>query len=260
VNGDSPTKQYYLLNPIFHYSNIPCSYVDISDLAIVLMVVKTLKKKLVQWLGPWFAYWTIRLLGLTMRLEEVNSDIPRSIREKGIPVIGAFWHGRLLMMPLIYKGKKLSFLVSPHRDGQIVGKALVRFGFHPILGSTHRNRFSSFKQLMKAHENGSDIGIAPDGPRGPRYRVQSGVIELARLTKRPVIPFTFSSSKRRILRTWDHFLLPYPFSKGIFIWGEPVYVDRNGDRAHIEEKRLLLERRLNELTERADHYFDPPEK
>jgi lysophospholipid acyltransferase (LPLAT)-like uncharacterized protein len=222
------------------------------------MVIKALKKKLVVWLGPWFAYWTIRLLGLTMRLEEVNPEIPRSFREKGVPAIGAFWHGRLLMMPLIHKGKRLSFLVSPHRDGQVVGKALVRFGFDPILGSTHRNRFSSFKKLIKAQENGSDIGIAPDGPRGPRHRVQIGVIELARLTGRPVLPFTFSASKRKILRTWDHFLLPYPFSRGVFICGEPIYVDLNGDRAHLEEKRLLLERRLNELTERADHYFDRP--
>ena len=222
------------------------------------MVFKRIKKKLVVRLGPWFAYWTIRLLGLTMGLEELNPEIPRSFREKSIPAICAFWHGRLLMMPLIYKGKKLSFLVSPHRDGQVVGKALARFGFDPILGSTHRNRFSSFKKLVKAHENGSDIGIAPDGPRGPRYRAQIGVIELARVTGRPVLPFTFSASKRKILKTWDHFLLPYPFSKGVFIWGEPIYVDSNGDRAHLEEKRLLLERRLNELTERADHYFDSP--
>jgi lysophospholipid acyltransferase (LPLAT)-like uncharacterized protein len=226
----------------------------------VKIVIKTLKKKLVAWLGPWFAYWTIRFLGLTMRLEEVNSEIPRSFMEKGVCVIGAFWHGRLLMMPLIYKGKSLSFLVSPHRDGQVVGKALVRFGFHPILGSTHRNRFSSFKQLIKAHENGYDIGIAPDGPRGPKNRVQVGVIELARLTGRPVIPVTFSASKRKILRTWDHFLLPYPLSRGVFIWGEPVYVDPNGDRAHLEEKRFLLEARLNDLTEMADHYFDRPGK
>ena len=222
------------------------------------MVLKRIKKKLVAWLGPWFAYWTIRFLGLTMRFEEVNPEIPRSFTEKGIPGIGAFWHGRLLMMPFIYKGKKLSFLVSPHRDGQVVGKALVRFGFEPILGSTSRNAFSGFKKMVKAHKNGSDIAIVPDGPVGPRYRVQIGVIELARLTGRPVVPLTFSASKRKTLRTWDQFLLPYPFSKGVFIWGEPVYVDPNGDRTHLEEKRLLLERRLNELTERADHYFDRP--
>ena len=218
------------------------------------MIIKRVRKKLVAWLGSWFAYWAIKILALTMQFEEINPEIPRQFWENGVPAIGAFWHGRLLMMPVVYKGKKLSFLVSPHRDGQVVGKALNRFGFHPILGSTTRKGFSGFKQMAKSH--GSDIAIVPDGPRGPRHRVQIGVIELAKLTGKAVVPLSFSASKRKVFHSWDQFLLPYPFSKGVFIWGEPVYVDRNGDRAHLEEKRTLLENRLNELTEKADHYFE----
>jgi len=218
------------------------------------MFLKTLKKKVVSWLGPWLAYWTIKILSWTMQFDEINPEIPRRGWDKGIPAIGAFWHGRLLMMPIVYKGRGLSFLVSSHRDGQVVGKALQRFGFHAILGSTTRKGFSGFKQMVKAY--GSDIAIVPDGPRGPRHRVQIGVIELAKLTGRAVIPLTFSSSKRKIFNTWDQFLLPYPFSKGVFMWGEPIEVDPHGDRPHLEEKRILLENRLNDLTERADHYFN----
>lgn len=220
------------------------------------MGLKSLKKKVVAWMGPWFAYWTIKILGRTMRFEEIHPEIPRSFWEKKTPAIGAFWHGRLLMMPLIYKGKKLSFLVSHHRDGQVVGKALERFGFQAILGSTTRRGVSAFKKMVKAHQDGADIALVPDGPRGPCCRVQIGVIELARLIGRPVVPLTFSASKRKVFKTWDRFLLPYPFSKGVFIWGEPVHVDPNGDRGHLEEKRMLLEKRLNDLTEKADHYFD----
>jgi lysophospholipid acyltransferase (LPLAT)-like uncharacterized protein len=222
------------------------------------MFFKRLKKKLVSWWGPWLAYWTIKLLGLTMRFEEIHPEIPRSFWERRTPAIGAFWHGRLLMMPHVYKGHQLSFLVSSHRDGQVVGRALKRFGFHAILGSTTRKGFSAFKQMVRAFQNGSDIAITPDGPRGPRESVQIGVIELAKLAERPIVPLSFSASRRKILKTWDHFLLPYPFSKGVFIWGEPILVDPNGDRAHLEERRALLEKRLNELTERADHYFDSP--
>ena len=218
------------------------------------MILKPLKKKLVSGLGPWLAYWAIKILGQTMQFEEINPEIPRRFWKKGVPAIGAFWHGRLLMMPVVYKGKKLSFLVSPHRDGQVVGKALRRFGFHAILGSTTRKGFSGFKQMVKAH--GSDIAIVPDGPRGPRRRVQIGVIELAKLTGRAVVPLTFSASKRKIFNTWDQFLLPYPFSKGVFIWGKPIYVEQNRNRVYLEEVKTLLEKRLDELTERADHYFD----
>ena len=233
-----------------------CGYAALYAMLYEEMTLKTLKKKFVFWFGPWLAYWTIRILGWTMRFEAVGPEIPRSFYEKGIPLIGAFWHGRLLMMPLAYEGKKLSFLVSPHRDGQVVGKALRRFGFEPILGSTTRKGFTAFKNMLRVHREGTDIAIVPDGPRGPRCRAKIGVIELARLTGRPIIPFTYSASRKRVLNTWDHFLLPYPFSKGVFIYGGPLYVDPHGDRAHIEEKRALLEKQLNELTERADHYFD----
>ena len=162
------------------------------------------------------------------------------------------------MMPLIYRGKKASILVSPHRDGQVVGEALQRFGFHTIPGSTYRKGFSGFKQMIKAHQNGSDIGIAPDGPRGPRQKVQLGVIELAKRAGSPIVPVSFGASKGIFFKTWDRFLLPYPFSKGVFIWGEPVYVNPQGNREHLEERRVLLEKRLNELTDQADHHFDFP--
>ncbi len=217
--------------------------------------LKPLKKKIVAWLGPSFVYWTMRILGWTIRVEVINSEMPRSLWEKGIPFIIAFWHGRLLMMPHSYKGRKLSFLVSPHRDGQIIGRAVMPFGFNPILGSSTRKGFSGFKNMIKALQNGSDIMIIPDGPRGPCHKAQIGVIELSRLTGKPIVPVTFSASKKTVFNTWDHFLLPHPFSRGVFIWGEPIQVDPHGDRTHSEEKRLLLENRLDEVTEKADRYF-----
>ncbi len=220
------------------------------------MSLKRLKKKWVEWFGPWLAYHVIRVLGRTMRLEVVNPHIQQQFVKNGIPGIGVFWHDRLLMMPFAYEGKKLSFLVSPHRDGQVVGKALKKFGLTPILGSSTRGGASAIKAMMRAIQNGSDIAIVPDGPRGPRHRLQFGVIELARRTGAPILPIAFSASKKKIFNTWDRFLLPYPFSKGVFVWGEPIYVDRHGDREYLEAMRHLVENRLNALTEEADRYFE----
>lgn len=228
--------------------------------------VKRLRKKVVAWWGPWLAYWTIRLLGWTIRFKVVNPEIPNSLLKQGRLAIGAFWHGRLLMMPhlrAIYReygerGRKMSFLVSSHRDGQVIGKAIERFGFLPILGSTTRGGYMAVQQILKAMKEGYDLAIVPDGPRGPRCRVQNGVIELAKLTGRPIVPVSFSASRKKIFKTWDRFLLPYPFSKGVFIWGEPLYVDPDGDQTHLEQMRALLEKRLNELTEQADRYFGSP--
>jgi len=219
------------------------------------MNFKKIKKKFISRFAPSLAYWTIKFLGWTMRFEVVRPEIPESFWERDLSAIGAFWHGRLLMMPYAYKGKRLSFLVSPHRDGQIVGKALERFGFYPILGSSYRDGSSALKKMEKAIKEGYDVAIVPDGPRGPCQIARFGAIELARRTGRPIVPVSFSASKGKIFKTWDRFLLPYPFSRGVFIWGEPINVDPDGDRDYLEERRLLLERRLNELTKEADLYF-----
>ncbi len=196
-----------------------------------------------------------------MRFEVANAEILQTFLKKGTPGIAAFWHGRLLMMPWLesmhdYQGRKMSFLVSPHRDGQVIGRAVQKFGHYAILGSSSRGGVSAIHQMLKAQKEGYDLMVVPDGPRGPRYRVQIGVIELAKLTGNPIIPLTFGASKRKLMGTWDQFLIPYPFSRGVFIWGEAVYVDRTADRAQLEEKRMLLEKRLRHLTDRADHYFD----
>ena len=217
--------------------------------------LKPLKKRIVAWLAPRLTYWTIRVLGRAMRIEVIYPEIPGSLWERGIPFIMAFWHARLLMMHWAYRGKYMSFLISSHRDGQIMGKAGKLLGHHPTVGSTTHKGFSGFKNMIKALQNGSDIMIIPDGPREPCHKVQIGVIELSRLTGKPIVPVTFSAAKKTVLNTWDRFLLPYPFSSGVFIWGEPIQVNPDGDRTHLEEKRLLLEKQLNELTERADHYF-----
>lgn len=95
----------------------------------------------------------------------------------------------------------------------------------------------------------SDVAITPDGPKGPKYVVQEGAVALARMSGVPVVPVTFASSKKKIFGSWDDFNLPFPFSRGLFVWGEPFYVARDAD---IEESRLKLEKKMRELTEFAD--------
>jgi lysophospholipid acyltransferase (LPLAT)-like uncharacterized protein len=138
----------------------------------VMKILKTTRKKLVPLLGPWLAYWVIKGLGLTMRFEHIHPEIPRSFVQEEMQAIGVIWHGRLLMMVHAYKGqsrKGLSFLVSSHRDGQVVEKALECFGYHAILGSTTRRGFFALREMIKAfcHRNflrmGEVVGSGPSG-------------------------------------------------------------------------------------------------
>ena len=79
---------------------------------------------------------------------------------------------------------------------------------------------------------------------------------LASRTGRPIVPLTFGASKKKIFNSWDRFLFPYPFSRGVFIWGDPIWVDPGEGQAVVEENRKTLESRLNHITTQADHYFD----
>ena len=106
------------------------------------------------------------------------------------------------------------------------------------------------REMIKAAKD-SDLAITPDGPRGPRYVVQDGVIALARLTGMPIMPLTFGSSRKKIFGSWDAFNLPYPFSRGAFMWGEPIYVKKEDD---MKEKKKELETKLREMTDFVDEY------
>ncbi len=116
---------------------------------------------------------------------------------KGVPIIIAFWHGRQLMMPLAYRGKHAAILISQHRDGGLIASIMRQFGFQAIRGSSSRRGAQALRELVKVGRQGQDLVVTPDGPRGPACHVQVGVISLAKLTGFPIIPLTFSCSKKK---------------------------------------------------------------
>jgi lysophospholipid acyltransferase (LPLAT)-like uncharacterized protein len=172
--------------------------------------------------GPGVAFFLIKFLQWTMNIEELNGERIRGFWERGENVIGAFWHGRLLMTPLVYGGGGLKILISRHRDGELITRTVRHFGLGTIRGSSTRGGIGGIKGLVRALQKGYDVAIAPDGPRGPRCKVQPGVIQVAKLSGRPIFPVTFSATPRKVLHTWDRFILPLPFSRGVFVWGEPI--------------------------------------
>jgi lysophospholipid acyltransferase (LPLAT)-like uncharacterized protein len=109
--------------------------------------------------------------------------------------------------------------------------------------------------MDRYYREGGNLAITPDGPQGPKHVVQMGVIELARLTGSPIFPLTCGASRKWVLNNWDHFIVPIPFSRIAYIWGEPVWVPRDSKREEMEEKRLLLQNRLRQITEEADRIF-----
>lgn len=206
-------------------------------------------------IAPFLAKILIRLIASTMRITYVNFDAYGKMLAEGRHIILAFWHGRLLMMPYSYPGRGITILVSQSKDGELVARTVEGFGIESVRGSSSKGWLGGVKGLLKAVRSGRDAAITPDGPRGPGMKAQMGVIQIARTTGLPIIPMTFSASKKKTFNSWDSFILPYPFSRGVFICAEPIRVDRDAGGAQMEEARKRLEDTLCRITAEADGYF-----
>ena len=202
---------------------------------------------------PWVAARYIRLVRLTTRFAERGREIPEAYWRAGKPFILAFWHGRMLLMaPIWPRRRPMNMLISQHRDGEYIARAMGFLGIGTIRGSTTRGGTAALRQMLKALEAGECIGITPDGPSGPRMRASAGIVAAARLGGVPVIPATFSVARCRFLGSWDRFVLALPFTRGVYLWGEPIHVPREADAAAQETARRAIEDALNALSAEAD--------
>jgi lysophospholipid acyltransferase (LPLAT)-like uncharacterized protein len=207
-------------------------------------------------LTPALAAAVVRALGLTLRLTIVGVDALMPAWRARRPTIYALWHGRLLMVPWV-SGKFASargartirVLASRSRDGELIAGFVRHFGLESVRGSSSRGGAAAMRALASALRAGDDVVVAPDGPRGPRQRVQPGLASLAAISGAPVVPIAFSARPARRLRTWDAFLIPAPFARCAVVFGEAIAVDRAADRDEVSAR---LERALEMVTDTAD--------
>lgn len=201
----------------------------------------------------WTVAQYIRLVRVTGRWTYVGGEHAAAMWGADKPFILCFWHGRIFMMPYIWRRPiPFKMLASQHRDGQLIATTVAHLGIGSITGSSSKGGAAALRGILKSLKQGVSVGFTPDGPRGPRMRCSAGVIMAAKLSGVPILPATVAAKKRRILSTWDHFAVALPFTKGLYIWGEPLSVPRDADEAMVETLRLELENRLNALTREAD--------
>jgi lysophospholipid acyltransferase (LPLAT)-like uncharacterized protein len=215
----------------------------------------TILERLALQAGSWIARALIVCLRHVMTWASEGEEVVTSLHDGRRPYIHAFYHDQLLMMTYSYlgrsRGRQLVVLSSRHRDGEYVSRTLERFGHRMVRGSTGRGGAAGLRELIRSLRGGQDVAVAVDGPRGPRHHVQTGVIEAARLGAAPIVPVAFAASRARTLRSWDAFLVPVPLARGAFVYGEPIAVPADADRAAMEMARRVLQDRLDRLTIRA---------
>jgi lysophospholipid acyltransferase (LPLAT)-like uncharacterized protein len=204
--------------------------------------------------GPRLLRLGLTVLGWTLRVDLVDSGGLLAHWRSGAQAIVAFWHDRLLVMPLVARDAPVCILVSHHRDGEIATRALGAFGVHTVRGSATRGAVGGFLRLVEAFRQGYNLAVIPDGPRGPRYAVKPGVIRLAKATGAPIYPVSYTTSRAVRLRSWDRLLIPLPFARVTVRIGEPLAVSRDAKGEELEERRRSLEESLAALAGDAETF------
>jgi lysophospholipid acyltransferase (LPLAT)-like uncharacterized protein len=190
----------------------------------------------------------IRGLAVTLRFRLANSG---PFGDGGTDrMIFAIWHNRLAVSLILYDRyvrrqdptRRLAAIVSASRDGGLLAHVLESFGVRPVRGSTSRRGPQALRELTTCAERGLDLGITPDGPRGPAHVVQDGVIYLGQLTGLPILPVSCVIKPKLELPSWDRFQVPLPFAVCEVRSGQLMRVPR----AATEEERLALRHNLEE--------------
>ena len=216
---------------------------------------KIFRTKLAYSIICWIGAKYIKFVSFTTKWSFINKKYVENLWKKNESFILCFWHGRLLMMPLSWNiKKKINVLISAHSDGQLLSKTVKYFDIKTIIGSSSKGGSEAIRNIIKSLKSGISIGMTPDGPRGPRMKINSAIIKIASLTGNKIIPLSYSVKKKFFLNSWDKFLVALPFGKGCFIWGKPIKIKKN--ISHNEDLKLSnkLEKILIKLTKEADQY------
>jgi len=200
-------------------------------------------------------YIFVMLVGRTLRVVRIGYAGEKASQSGPKRRAFVFWHGELLTQSCIERNKAICVLVSKHRDGESIARALERLGFSTVRGSsTDGGTEVLFEMCTKAKE-GLDLAITPDGPIGPRHRAQPGVLYLAQRAGLSIIPTSCFTARRIALRTWDGFEIPLPFSRVVVTHGAPLEIPRESGALDIEEHTLMLEQALGRVCEEARRHF-----
>lgn len=217
---------------------------------VPMSFLSSIRWKLVGILGK-LLIW---LWAKSSRMDVVGEEEYKKLRQKGRPVIFLVWHGRLFVVPYFFRKRGVSALISPSRDGEILSRIASGWG-RVIRGSGSHVIKDAWNVMKKELQDGGELIIVPDGPRGPNRKMKLGALKLAQETGAFLVPFTFSSSRKKSLKSWDQFLIFRPFSKVVVIYGPPSSVKPGLDEEDLEKERQRMERFMIELDDKADSYF-----
>ena len=195
----------------------------------------------------------IHLLGLSLRIKaEGRAELgPRGKQDE--PPLWSLWHETILMSVWYHRDQDVHVMISASRDGELISTIGKFFGYTAVRGSSSRGGQEATREMVDFLKAGKRCAITPDGPRGPRREMKPGAVNIARLTGCPVVPFGFAAEHCWRLRSWDGFIIPKPFSRAVFIYGEPIRIPKSGgdDEKYVKQ----IQNEMDRVTEAAEKHF-----
>ncbi|MDX8412822.1 MAG: lysophospholipid acyltransferase family protein [Mariprofundales bacterium] len=208
-----------------------------------------MKQRFIHWLVPQLIRLIIVLLAGSMRWRVVGDPFVAATSSQ---FLLCFWHARMLMMPHAFRGWQGEMLISEHRDGAFIADTMHLLHIKTVRGSTTRGGARALLKMIRAARKGGDIGITPDGPKGPREVVQAGTVQLAMKAQIPLRAVCYASDRQWRVKSWDRFYIPKPFSRGVVVYGDPLTIAPD---TPLEEAVAQAQQAMDATQQAADCYY-----
>ncbi|PKA25229.1 lysophospholipid acyltransferase family protein [Leptospira meyeri] len=201
-----------------------------------------MKRRFLVWFLPLIVVWFQRLIGFTSRFRFLTNEHYEELFKNKKPFIYSIWHTNVLYSPYLHRGKNVAVLISESKDGDYINQVVHRFGNTSVRGSSSKGGSKALKAVIQHLKKGLPAAFTPDGPRGPAFIVQPGIIAAAQVTQVPIVPFHYECSRQWILeKAWDKHRVPKPFTTFVVSYGEPISVPRDLNEEEFEAIRLKVE-------------------
>jgi len=215
-----------------------------------MKLIKRINKSLIGQKVLGFVIFIItKFIFFSIRWECLDINNKNLIFNSKKPYIFCCWHNKLFLGPhFLPKHLVHNALISRHSDAMVTVILLKLLKINIIFGSSMKGGTKAFLKMVKSIRNGESVAITPDGPKGPREKVKDGIIKLAQVTGAPIIPLVWFSNKHKKLDSWDKFVIPYPFSKGNYIFGKAIFIERKLSGNELKQNKQKIENILKKLT------------
>ena len=212
-------------------------------------------QRIVLWIVPRVTALVLAVIGTTLRFEVIAEEgaIPATPPAKGI---FSFWHRCTLPCGWYFRKFRCSILISQSFDGELIARTLSLLGYNSVRGSSSRGGATGLLALQGVLESGLPVVFTADGPRGPIYETKIGPVKLAQMTGESIGSFYLLPEHAWVLKSWDQFLIPKPFSRVAVCWARSIVApSENADAAALEATRLELNHALERARLQAEAYF-----